>query len=105
MVVVVGVEREADRGRRLERSRRADGEKVMDLPDRVFQLLEKHVFQQVALRARLESAIDVFVSVVSSEHDDSRFSKLLSNLRNRIDAAHHRHAQVHQRDVRLMFAV
>ena len=35
-----------------------------------FQLVEEHIFEQVALRARLERAVDVLVAVVGREHDD-----------------------------------
>src|ERR1700752_3137001 len=37
----------------------------MDFPDRVFQLFEEHVFQQIALCARLQGAVNVFIAVKS----------------------------------------
>jgi hypothetical protein len=77
----------------------------MDLPDGIFQLFEEHVFQQVTLRAGLKRAINVLIAVVRCEHNDSRIRKFAAYLRNGIDAAQHRHAQIHQGDVGLMLAI
>ena len=34
------------------------------------QLLLRHVLEQVALRSRLQSPVDVFIAIVSGDHDD-----------------------------------
>src|SRR4051794_5688913 len=69
------------------------------------KLFKEHVFEQVALRARLKRAVDVFVAVVGREHDHLRVRKLSPYRTDGLDAAHLGHAQVHQHHVRPVLAV
>src|SRR5215213_4958211 len=77
----------------------------VDLPDGVLELFEKHVFQQVALRAGLQRTVDIFVAIVSGKNDNARVGKFTANLRDCLHAAQHRHTKIHQGYVGLMLAI
>ena len=57
------------------------------------------VLEDVGLGARLQRAGDVLVGVVGGQHDDPRLRVDGANPADRLDAFHHRHPQIHQRDV------
>src|SRR6185369_9232437 len=77
----------------------------MDLPDSVLQLFEKHIFQQIALCARLQCTINIFIAVVSCENDDARLWEFVTDRSDCLDAALQRHTKIHQSNVRLMLTI
>ncbi len=64
----------------------------MDFSYRLLQLLEKHVFEKITPRARLQRAINVFVSIIGGENDDACSRKLVPDQGNGVHAANDRHA-------------
>ncbi len=57
--------------------------------------------QHIGIRARLERSLCQHVTTIRRENDDARIRELPANRRQRIDAAHSRHLDVEQGDVRL----
>ena len=74
------------------------------LPHRLDQLLRRHVLQQVAARAGRERALDLDVALERRQHHDARVGELGADRDQRVDAAHVRQPQVHQRHVGPMLA-
>src|SRR5882724_8647824 len=68
----------------------------------VFQLFKENIFQQVALGSSLQRTIDVFVTIVGSEYDQTSIPELFSNRDDRFNPAHFWHPQIHQRYIRTM---
>src|SRR5262245_13694219 len=65
--------------------------------------LRSDVLEQEAARSRAERVVDVLVQVEGGEHDDLRRSRL-HDLPRRLDPVEHRHADIHQDDVRALGA-
>ena len=84
------------RGRREVRLARED---VADAAD---QIVGGNVLQHVRLRARFQRARDLVVGVVGRQHDDAGAGIALANLPDGLDAFHDRHAQIEERDVRVI---
>src|SRR5262249_23301124 len=59
-------------------------------------LVAVHIFEQVAVSAGLQCAVDVFVTVIGRQHDNAIFGIFLANLGNGLDTTHSRHSQVHK---------
>ena len=63
------------------------------------EIVGRNVLQHVRLGARLQRPRDLVVGVVGRQHDDPRARVALADLPDGLDAFHHRHAQIEQRDV------
>src|SRR4029077_825369 len=70
--------------------------------DVVWQFLMHYSFQEVALRSGFESAENLYVTDVCSQHDNFCTGELDTDRRNRLDTIHLGHLQVHHCDVRAM---
>src|SRR5262245_24689612 len=73
----------------------------MDATDCVKQFSRRHIFQQIAPRARLHAVEDILVVVKSGEQNHSGFRQRVCDLRSRRDAVHLGHLYIHQDDIRL----
>ena len=65
----------------------------------------EHVLHQVPHRAGLKRAVNVLVARVRRQHDDTRGGEFFENRARRLKTVHHRHAQVHEHDIRLNLTV
>ena len=70
-----------------------------DAADRVGDLLDRDLLQQVAAGARLDRVVEVALLVADREHQDLAVRKQLLDLARRLDAGSLRHADVHEHDV------
>src|SRR5215469_16863343 len=52
------------------------------------------------MSAGLQSPVDVFVPVIGCQHDDATVGIFLTDFGNCLHAAHSRHSQVHERNIR-----
>ena len=68
--------------------------------DAAHQLLDRRVLEQVAARAGEDRVHHVVVLVGDRQHEDARERRDRRDLPRRLDAAHARHVQVHDDDVR-----
>ena len=57
------------------------------------------VLEQIGLRAGLERAQRLHIAGIGGQHDDARLRELAADRNDRIEPAHLRHLQIHQRDV------
>src|SRR4029077_16739894 len=73
------------------------------LDDRPHELRRDAVLRDVAGRTRLPRAVDVGARVRAGEHEDACAFALRADLACRLEAVEHRHAHVHQNDVRVEF--
>ena len=80
--------------------RREDGLVAGRGPDRADELLARRVLEEVAGRPGLERRHHVAVRVVGREHEHAGLGALLGELPDGGGAAHARHPEVHQDDVR-----
>jgi hypothetical protein len=73
-------------------------------PDSVEECLRSNVLEEKAARARLECVVDVFVEVEGREDENvgPGVAGRLDDSSRRLNAVLHRHANVHQHDVRAM---
>src|SRR5271155_4989207 len=75
----------------------------MHLADHIYELFSGHAFEHVALRSRLQSAVNLGVSFKRRKHDHTGIRELCANGEQCIDAPHIRHPDIHECHVGLMF--
>ena len=69
-------------------------------PDARDELLDRGVLEEIAAGAREDRVGDVAVLVGDREHHDARQRRDLRDVARRLDAAHRRHVEIHDDDVR-----
>ena len=60
----------------------------------------RSIFQQISLRAGLNSSIDVFVGLKASQHDDLRMVRSLRKRAQNFNAVHPGHAKIKKNHIR-----
>src|ERR1700733_15092595 len=73
----------------------------VDLSNRFQDLLSGKTLQEIALRSRLESALDFCVAFERGQHNHASAGRLRTNRNQSIDPAHIRKPEIHQSDVGL----
>ena len=87
-------------GRERRDQRRVDERlAARDLLDRLEQRLVRRLLEHVAVRARLEPALEERPLAVGGEDEHPRVGDARDDLLGRLDAVHLRHAEVHDHDV------
>src|ERR1700722_6675518 len=75
----------------------------MHLADRIYELFSGHAFEHVALRSRLQRALNLGISFKRRKHDHTGVCELCANDEQCIDAPHIRHPDIHECHVGPMF--
>src|ERR1700761_5128237 len=76
----------------------------MHRTNRLQKILSHKALEQVSPSAGFESARNMEVARMGRQDDNSCVGELAANGADRIDTAHLRHLQIHERDVRTMFS-
>src|SRR5437660_12659227 len=68
----------------------------------ITQRLARNVLEQIALRSRLNGAVDIFVTIERRQHDNPRVLIVSPNLFDYASSIELRHAQIEHRHLRSM---
>src|SRR5215469_938426 len=94
------------RGQRTRDRWRQEAAAAVHSKDRIDQCLIRHSFDDIALCAGFESAVDVFIAIIGGDDDETSMRFDRADRGNRVDSAHlSGEPQVHQRDVGLVLAI
>lgn len=75
---------------------------AVDCLNRGDDLRLRRTLQQIALRASFDCTIDLFVGLVTCQHNSSGRYRFRANRFQQLDTCHARHPQIEQQDIGLL---